>query len=48
MKMFLFFLLLTIVLVVGNAMVLLRTAKKPKVPETVKPKPYAKDDDSSW
>lgn len=46
--MWLFFIILVIVLVVGNAMILLRTAKKPKIPDNVKPHPYDDDDDSSW
>jgi hypothetical protein len=30
---------------VGNAMTLLRTAKRPRLPEGVKPQPYPEDDD---
>jgi uncharacterized protein YceK len=48
MKMFLIFLALAVALVLGNAMVLLRTAKKPKTPDSVKPQPYSKDDDQGW
>jgi hypothetical protein len=47
MGMFWLFLILVIVLVLGNALTLLRTAKKPPIPEGVKPKPY-KDDGESW
>jgi hypothetical protein len=48
MGMFWFFLVLAIVLVLGNALTLLRTAKKPPIPEGVKPKPYNKDDEDNW
>ncbi|MEN8259404.1 MAG: hypothetical protein ABFS02_02255 [Pseudomonadota bacterium] len=41
------FILIAVVLIGGSAMVLLRTAKKPKIPDSVKPKPYDKDSDSS-
>lgn len=34
--------------IIGNALVLLRTAKKPKVPKDVKPQPYEDDEDSGW
>jgi hypothetical protein len=40
MTLFWIFLFLVIAIVVGNAMALLRTAKKPKIPEGVKPQPY--------
>ncbi len=40
--------LLVLLFIVGNALVLLRTAKKPKVPESVKPQPYEDDEDSGW
>jgi hypothetical protein len=39
------FLALLIILVVGNAMTLLRTARKPVIPSGVKPQPYSDDDD---
>lgn len=35
---------LVIVLVLGNALTLLRTAKKPKIPQGVKPQPYRDDE----
>ena len=34
--------------IIGNALVLLRTANKPKVPDSVKPQPYQDDDESGW
>lgn len=40
--------LLAGVLIVGNLMILLRTAKKPKVPPDVKAQPYEDDDESGW
>ena len=46
-----FFILIGVVLVGGSTLILLRTAKKPKVPDSVKPKPYSEDDnddDSGW
>ncbi|BBL73611.1 hypothetical protein [Methylomagnum ishizawai] len=48
MAMFWLFLTLLIVLVVGNALTLLRTAKKPKIPGGVRPKPYQDDDGAGW
>lgn len=39
---------LVLLFIIGNALVLLRTAKKPKVPESVKPQPYEDDDESEW
>lgn len=47
MTLFWIFLLLAISLIVGSAMALLRTAKKPKIPKGVKPQPY-QDDDEKW
>ncbi len=44
MQTFLILMALIVAFVLGNAMVLLRTAKTPKIPESVKPIPY-KDDD---
>ena len=47
--MWLFFIIFAIIVVVGNAMILLHTAKKPKLPDNVKSQPYEDDDDdSSW
>ncbi len=39
------FILLTVIIIAGNAMILLRTAKKPKIPKSVKPQPYTDDPD---
>lgn len=44
MTLFWIFLTLVIIIVLGNALTLLRTAKKPKIPEGVKPQPYGKDE----
>lgn len=45
----LLFILLAVVLIGSSALVLLRTAKKPKIPPSVKPKPYDDDgDESRW
>ena len=46
MKMFLIVLALVVLVVLGNALLLLRTAKQSKLPESVKAKPDAEDDDS--
>ncbi len=48
MALFWIFLVLVIVIVLGNALTLLRTAKKPHIPEGVKPKPYKDEDESGW
>ena len=34
------FIALAILLIIGNALILLRTAKTPKIPDRVKPRPY--------
>jgi len=47
MGMFWIAIVLVVAIILGNLMILLRTAKKPKVPDSVKPKPY-RDDDESW
>jgi hypothetical protein len=47
MGMFWITIVLVVAIILGNLMVLLRTAKKPKIPDSVKPKPY-KDDDENW
>ena len=47
MTLFLIALGLVVLVVLGNALLLLRTAKKPKLPESVQAKPYA-DDEDSW
>jgi hypothetical protein len=38
------FLLLAVIIIAGNALILLRTAKKPKLPKSVRPQPYGNDD----
>lgn len=40
----LFFIFIAVVLIGASTIVLLRTAKRPKIPKSVKPKPY--DDDA--
>ncbi|HUL13149.1 MAG TPA: DUF2897 family protein [Methylococcaceae bacterium] len=47
MEIFWVVLVIVLVVVVGNALILLRTAKKPKVPDSVKSKPY-EDDRDEW
>ncbi len=49
MEIFWILLGLAILIIVGNALMLLRTATKPKIPDSVKPKPYRdEDDESGW
>ncbi len=40
--------ILAIVLVLGNALLLLRTAKIPKIPKDFKAQPYDDDQDDGW
>ena len=44
MTLFWIVLVLVILVVAGNAFILLRTAKKPRIPDGVKPQPYEEDD----
>lgn len=44
MQTFIVILLLVLGFVAGNALLLLRTAKPPRIPEGVKPQPYTDDD----
>jgi hypothetical protein len=44
MQTYIIILLLVLAFVAGNALLLLRTAKPPRIPEGVKPLPYADDD----
>ena len=48
MMMALFFIFLAVILIIGSALILLRTAKKPKVPDSVKAQPYQDDEGSGW
>ena len=41
-------LILVVVVVVGNALILLRTARKPDIPDSFKAKPYQEDDGNGW
>ena len=41
------FILLAVLVIGGNAMILLRTAKKPKIPDSVKSLPR-EDEDAGW
>jgi hypothetical protein len=45
METFWIVLVVVFLVVAGNALILLRTAKKPKLPKSVKPKPYDEDQD---
>ncbi len=44
----LWFILLAVVLIVGNALILLRTARSGKLPKNIKAKPYEDDDEAGW
>ena len=39
------FIFIAACLIIGSAMILLRTANIPKIPKNLKPKPYQDDDD---
>jgi NADH:ubiquinone oxidoreductase subunit 3 (subunit A) len=41
------FIVLAVVLIIGTALILLRTAKTPKIPDSVKVQPY-EDEDDGW
>ncbi len=41
-------LILAVLVVIGSALLLLRTARKPRIPDSVKPKPYRDDDEEEW
>jgi hypothetical protein len=45
MTLFWIFLVIVILVVVGNAMTLLRSATPPKIPKGVKPQPYGEDEE---
>jgi len=47
MQTFLVVLGIVLLVIVGNALILLRTAKTPKVPDSVQPKPH-EDDEDGW
>ncbi|HWO99987.1 MAG TPA: hypothetical protein VNL74_05095 [Methylococcus sp.] len=47
MGLFLFFTIIAFLVIVGNALLLLRTARKPRLPASVKPRPY-RDDEDTW
>lgn len=42
------FIFLSVVLIIGSALILLGTAKKPKLPGSVKAQPYQDDEGSGW
>lgn len=39
---------LVLMFIIGNALVLLRTAKKPKIPDKFESQPYRVNDESGW
>ncbi|QJD30167.1 hypothetical protein [Methylococcus geothermalis] len=45
MEPFLIFSIIAFLVIVGNALLLLRTARTPKLPETVRPQPCWDDED---
>lgn len=46
--MWIVFVLLALILIVGGLLILLRTAGIPKLPKNFKPKPYDDDEDEDW
>ncbi len=42
--MWIILLIMAVMLVLGSALILLRTAKIPKIPDHIKPQPYEDDD----
>jgi hypothetical protein len=46
--MWLIFFIVALLFVLGNALILLRSANTSKIPDTVKPQPYDNDDASGW
>jgi hypothetical protein len=40
--------IIALLFVLGSALLLLRSAKIPKIPGDVKPQPYKNDDDEGW
>jgi hypothetical protein len=46
MGLFLFFTIIAFLVIVGNALLLLRIARKPRLPALVKRPPYRGDEDS--
>jgi hypothetical protein len=40
--------IIALLFVLGGALILLRSAKTPKIRDKVKPQPYRNDDDSGW
>ncbi len=41
-------LIIALLFVLGGALILLRSAKMPKIPDTVKSQPYDKEDSDQW
>ena len=40
--------IVALLFVLGSALILLRSANIPKVPDNVKPQPYEKDEEDDW
>lgn len=40
--------IVALLFVLGSALLLLRSARIPKIPDHVKPQPYQDDDDGGW
>jgi hypothetical protein len=40
--------IIALLFVLGSALLLLRSAKVPKISDKVKPQPYRNDDDNGW
>jgi flagellar basal body-associated protein FliL len=46
--MWILLLVVVFLFVLGGALILLRSAKMPKIPDTVKPQPYEEDKSDDW
>jgi len=40
--------IVAVLFVLGSALILLRSAKTPKIPDNVKPQPYKDDNSDDW
>jgi hypothetical protein len=48
MEMWIVLFIVAVMFVLGGALILLRSAKIPKIPDNVKPQPYDEDDSDDW
>jgi hypothetical protein len=48
MEMWIVLFIVALLFVLGSALILLRSAKMPKIPDNVKPQPYGEDKPDDW